>query len=264
MKRMIQDDTPKIKRLFSLFAERFSVEFSFSEIAKIFFENDLIDNPRNPYPDYHGTKYQYIVEVLINNQTKPSLLQTIADIVFEQGIIKSRLNTNEIENYMTWIGFTYDNPDIPELTSPKSIYFKLDKNHYDQKMYDFIDKERIDNLQKLTQNKFDLSRLFKICDEINECYKNKLFLSVIFLIRSLLDHIPPIFNMRSFSEVANNYSGPRSFKDLMLHLDNSSRKLADLYIHTQIRKVEPLPNATQVGFAPEIDALLAEIYSILK
>ena len=100
------DDTPKIKRLFSLFASLVSSEFTFNEISKIFFEYDLIDTAKNPYPEYHGTKYQYIIEILIKNQTKPSLLQIIANIIFEQGMVKSRLQTNEINNYMSWIGYT--------------------------------------------------------------------------------------------------------------------------------------------------------------
>jgi len=45
----------------------------------------------------------------------------------------------------------------------------------------------------------------------------------------------------------------------MTHLDKSSRKIADSYLHGQIRKKERLPNKTQVNFSQDIDVLLAEI-----
>lgn len=82
--------------------------------------------------------------------------------------------------------------------------------------------------------------------------------------RVIVDHIPPIFGMNSFSEVANNYNGTKSFKDSMQHLDKSLRKIADAALHTQIRKRETLPNRTQINFYNDLDVLLAEIVRLLK
>lgn len=48
----------------------------------------------------------------------------------------------------------------------------------------------------------------------------------------------------------------------MSRLENSSRKIADSYLHTKIRKKESLPNKTQVNFSNDIDVLLAEIIRI--
>lgn len=84
------------------------------------------------------------------------------------------------------------------------------------------------------------------------------------LVRSILDHVPPEFSCKSFSEVANNYAGSKSFKQSMAHLENSSRKIADAHLHTQIRKTESLPNKTQVNFTNDLDVLLAEIARILR
>jgi hypothetical protein len=67
----------------------------------------------------------------------------------------------------------------------------------------------------------------------------------------------------AFAEVANNYSGSRSFKESMQHLDLSARKIGDAHLHTQIRTKEILPTATQVNFANDLDVLLAEIVRIL-
>ena len=61
-----------------------------------------------------------------------------------------------------------------------------------------------------------------------------------------------------------NYSGGKSFKDVMQRLESTSRKIADSYLHSQIRNSESLPNSTQVKFDSELDFLLAEILRILK
>lgn len=78
-----------------------------------------------------------------------------------------------------------------------------------------------------------------------------------------MDHIPPIFRMKNFSEVANNY-GPRSFKDVMSNLEGFNRKIADSILHTQIRKKESLPNSTTVDCRSGVDVLLGEIINELK
>ena len=67
-----------------------------------------------------------------------------------------------------------------------------------------------------------------------------------------------VFGKKYFSEVANSYGG-KSFKDAMLHLENSSRKIADLYLHTQIRNKEILPEEQQMNFSQALDLLLSEV-----
>ncbi len=48
----------------------------------------------------------------------------------------------------------------------------------------------------------------------------------------------------------------------MTNLENSSRKIADSYLHTRIRNKESLPNRTQVNFSNDMDVLLSEIIRI--
>jgi hypothetical protein len=128
----------------------------------------------------------------------------------------------------------------------------------------YIDRSRLQELKNVSAMKFDLSRLIRILEEMNACYKTQCYISVITLTRAMLDHVPPIFSYKTFSEVANNYTGSKSFKESMKHLDNSSRKIADQYLHTQIRHKEALPNKTQVNFSNDIDVLLSEIVRVLK
>jgi hypothetical protein len=104
-----------------------------------------------------------------------------------------------------------------------------------------------------------------LCKELNKNYSASSYLSTAILLRSILDHVPPIFECANFAEVANNYAGgSKSFKQNMSHLHNSLRKIADAYLHEQIRKKESLPNKTQVNFAPDLDTLLGEIVRVLK
>lgn len=126
----------------------------------------------------------------------------------------------------------------------------------------FVDPERIEQLQKIGKEKFDLSKLIRKCEELNISYSTKSYFSVGMLTRAITDHIPPIFNKNSFSEVAGGY-GTKSFKDSMIHLDKSSRKIADSFLHTHIRRKETLPTKTQVNFSSDLDVLLGEIIRIL-
>ena len=48
-------------------------------------------------------------------------------------------------------------------------------------------------------------------------------------------------------------------------LDKSSRKIADSFLHTQIRKHESaLPTFTQINFKHDLDVLLQEIVRVIK
>lgn len=127
----------------------------------------------------------------------------------------------------------------------------------------FIAPERLRALRAATSTTFDLSRLVRIAEEIDASYRQGAYHAVAALTRALLDHVPPLFNCRSFAEVANNYGGTKSFRQSMEHLETSARRIADAHLHTQIRARETLPTATQVNFSNDLDVLLAEIVRIL-
>jgi hypothetical protein len=130
---------------------------------------------------------------------------------------------------------------------------------------EYISQARLAELRDLHPANFDLRRLIRLCEEIDTSYRNECWFAVTALTRALMDHVPPIFNQRTFTEVANNYGGGgRSFKELMQRLEGSSRKIADAHLHTQIRKNETLPTATQVNFASDLDVLLGEIVRMLR
>lgn len=128
-----------------------------------------------------------------------------------------------------------------------------------------IAESRLEELRALTSSDFDFRKLIRLCEELNVASCEESYFATGMLTRGLLDHVPPIFGVRSFSEVANNYvGGSKSFKDTMLHLDTGAKKIADGFLHTQIRKSEMLPTAQQVNFAPALDLLLGEIIRITQ
>ena len=127
----------------------------------------------------------------------------------------------------------------------------------------FVDNTRIEELKSIKSSKYDLTKLIGFCEELNIAYSYNCYLTTVIIVRSIIDHVPPIFGKNSFPEVTNN-TGSKSFKESMKILNDTSRKIADSHLHTHIRKKEVLPNKNQVDFSHNLDVLLGEIYRILK
>lgn len=140
----------------------------------------------------------------------------------------------------------------------------LKNNNQEKNKKLYVDSERIDHLERISNAKFDLTKLIKLLTELNYAYNNDSLYSVALLLRVIIDHVPPIFGKEKFSEVANNYNGGKSFKDLMLRLNDSSRKISDLHIHSQIKERELLPNFSQINYIAELDVLIVKIIEILN
>lgn len=128
----------------------------------------------------------------------------------------------------------------------------------------FVSEDRIAELRSLQAAAFDLSKLVRLCEELNVAYDAGCFLATAMLTRAMLDHVPPIFGVANFAQVAGNYGGTRSFKEAMERLEKAARKIADAHLHVPVRRKETLPLAQQVNFAAELDVLLAEIVRSLS
>jgi hypothetical protein len=128
----------------------------------------------------------------------------------------------------------------------------------------FVSPDRLEELRQLTSSTFDLSRLIRLCEELNLSYGNHCFHATAMLTRAILDHVPLIFGFRTFAEVANNYSGGKSFRQIAQHLESSARSIADAHLHLPIRAREVLPTAIQVNQSQALDALLGEVVRLLR
>lgn len=128
-----------------------------------------------------------------------------------------------------------------------------------------VSETRLDELRALKSPDFDFEKLIRLCEELNTGFQEECYFSTAMLTRAALDHVPPVFGFKTFSEVANNYAGGgKSFKEAMQHLDSASRKIADAHLHIPIRKSETLPTAQQVNCGQQLDMLLSEIVRISK
>ncbi|WP_313181407.1 hypothetical protein [Sphingobacterium siyangense] len=137
----------------------------------------------------------------------------------------------------------------------KKVADKKPKNQH------FIDPDRLNELKSINHKAFDLGRLIRFCEELDHAFLFENYLTVGMIMRAIIDHIPPIFDCKSFNEVANNY-GSKSFKKSMEHLNVSLRNISDSYLHTHIRRKEALPNKIQINFSSDMDVLLSEIIRI--
>lgn len=153
--------------------------------------------------------------------------------------------------------------NIAELKRRGAAAKKVDAVPASQSHHQFVNTGRIEALKRTPNRKFDLSRLIRMCEELNDCAGRGNAHAAIMLTRAILDHVLPLFGLSTFAEVASNHGG-RSFKEAMNHLENGSRKIADLYLHGKVRDREGLPNMTQVDFSAPLDLLLSEIERALR
>jgi hypothetical protein len=122
----------------------------------------------------------------------------------------------------------------------------------------YVSQDRLEALRTIKNSQFDLSKLIRLCEELNSNYSAGNYYSVAMLVRAILDHVPPMFSATKFEGVRAQHGGA-SFKQQMDHLDQSSRKIADAFLHEHVRRREVLPTDTQVYCAPALDTLLGEV-----
>ncbi|TKC04242.1 hypothetical protein [Pedobacter frigoris] len=127
----------------------------------------------------------------------------------------------------------------------------------------YVNPSRIQELIGLTSTSFDLAKLIRLCEELNDNWKRENYYSVGLIGRSIINHVPPIFGaFTKFDQVVAN--GPNvSFRKNAGSLNESLRSIADSYTHHIIRKKESHPNEQQVDFRANLDVLLVEIIRIL-
>ena len=128
----------------------------------------------------------------------------------------------------------------------------------------YVAEARVNQIATLSNTAFDFSRLVAMLQELNAASRASSLLSIAFLVRAVIDHVPPLFGQQDFSGVANNYPGSKSFKKNMLSLHTALRNIADSYLHEHIRSREEAPQRQQVEFRAQLDQLLAEIVRVHK
>lgn len=217
-----------------------------------------------------------IKEIMINVSTGTVLIQDINDAykrcykeLDELYSINGIKNPNDFSDL--WEFYNYWSKKLPGYASRRAYVIALYKKAKSKgkaklklKGFSYVSPSRISELKQIKSNDYDLTKLVQYCKELNTAFDSESYLSVAMLLRSIINHIPPIFGFTKFNEVVNSYKGTKSFKDSISKLESSSRSIADSYLHTLIRKKEVLPNSNQVDFSNDLDVLLSEIVRILK
>ncbi|TBG25401.1 hypothetical protein ELG79_09115 [Rhizobium leguminosarum] len=132
-----------------------------------------------------------------------------------------------------------------------------------QQRGEFVDNSRIAELRAISASDFDLSRLVRMCEEINGAWNSGNTISVAMLARAIVDHVPPIFDQGNFAQVTSQIS-PRSIRGSFEHIQASLRHIADGALHTHIRRRETIPTPTQVDFRQSFDVLMSELIRALR
>lgn len=173
-------------------------------------------------------------------------------------ITRGVFGTNHISpEYLNNVGENITDEILGDMSYGEDIVVdKVDENINGE----YVNLEIVEGLKKIDSS-FDYSKLIRLCEELNTNFSMCNYYSTAKLVRSIINHIPPIFGFDTFPQFVAGY-GNKSFKGVMNHLDKSLRNIADGYLHEKIREKEILPNKTQVDFRQDLDVLLAEIIRI--
>ena len=116
-----------LRRLLTKMARMLADSTAFNEIARIFFENGIIDKPERPYTTYDGSKVQYSLEKLLAAQNKtgfPEMLSSIQfHLCYESG--GPMIDDREVVFLMKSLGYQTEDQSSsegdPSLISPKTL-----------------------------------------------------------------------------------------------------------------------------------------------
>ena len=127
----------------------------------------------------------------------------------------------------------------------------------------FLNPDVLIKLSAVRSTRLDTSKLVRMCEELNDAYGRGNFISSALLLRAVLNHVPPIFAVLSFSEVVA--SAGRSIKAVLSRLNDDARPIADLHTHLTMRPVEHVPTKNQLEpYKPGFEVLIQEVISKLS
>ena len=125
---------------------------------------------------------------------------------------------------------------------------------------EFVASDTIAKLRAIPTSPWDLSRLVRMCEELNSVFAAGNYLATAMLVRAILDHVPPMFGVKTFSEYASSVARG-SVKENMQRLQQSHRKIADRWLHDRIEsgRRETLPDGPQIDCRADLSVLLGQV-----
>ena len=126
----------------------------------------------------------------------------------------------------------------------------------------FIHFDTLEELRLIKTDDFDITKLVRMCEELNDSYNRGNLISSILLLRAILNHVPPIFGKKTFAQVVA--SSGRSAKNILGKLEDDARPIADFHNHILIRKKEHCPTISQLDpYKSCFEVLIQEIITLL-
>ena len=118
-----------------------------------------------------------------------------------------------------------------------------------------VDTSVIERLSISHSARFGTAFLVRLCKEINSCFSHGNIVATALTMRTVLNHVPPVFGYNNFQEVVAH--SKRSDKDSLTHLEDGLRKIADSLGHRTISNTSLYPSAAQVEpYKPQFELLL--------
>jgi hypothetical protein len=126
-----------------------------------------------------------------------------------------------------------------------------------------VESDLIARLAEKEPNAADVWTLVRSCKEINSSYAHGNVLATVLLMRTVLNHVPPVFGHDNFAQVVATVG--KSLKESFEHLENGLRKIADFHAHRKITATESYPSTAQVEpFKPQFELLLQQVETRLR
>ena len=122
----------------------------------------------------------------------------------------------------------------------------------------FIDASLLERIRKLRSKKFDLAKLLRFAEELNENFDRGNYLSCALLMRAIINHVPPLFGYTTFGQVVANSA--KSVKALLNHLEEGARDVGDLHTHDTVNRFSMPPPRNQLEpYKAPLEVLFNEI-----
>ena len=123
---------------------------------------------------------------------------------------------------------------------------------------DFVDSGLVARVASLSGQSFNLAKLTRFTVELNENYSRGNYLSCALLIRAIINHVPPLFGHRTFSQVVAGAG--RSVKAILRQLEEGARDIDDLHTHEIVDGYSSPPTKNQIEpYKPPLEVLYQEI-----
>lgn len=148
-----------------------------------------------------------------------------------------------------------DRPSIPRVNAYPAV---LQGSQIVPAVSAYVNEKVVESIRaKQGQSTFELTKLLRLVEELNDNYARGNTYASHMLLRAVLDHIPPILGCTKFAEVVSNYSWGRTDERYIKRLAQF-RDQADDALHRQISTKACVLDFDDMPKSVYVDRLLQE------